>query len=375
MMTAEAVPSEGEGVIVDRRRLLGTAAGAVAGVTAMSGRAVAAGGGLTARLRPYLERALAAGAPSAVMGAVHGGRREVAGAAQEGPVPDGRTVFQLGSIGKTLTATAFARAVVAGTVRLDTPLALPPGFTVPRGTTRPITLRDLATHSSGLPRLPANLLAGADPYDPYAHYTLEDLAAGLLLTALDREPGTAYAYSNLGFGLLGQALAFDGVDALLRRRVAAPLGLRDTTTVLRPDMAARKAVGHLAGEPVPDWRDRVLSGAGTSVYSTADDMLRYLAAQLRPERSPLRDAIELTQRTHFTDPGTGLRLGLGWHVGTLSGGRTVTWHNGGTYGFATCAAFVRGSGTGVVLMVNTYGGEEGTFDALAFALLDELTGS
>lgn len=360
--------------IVDRRRLLGTAA-AAAGVALIPGKAVAAGDDLAAQVRSYLDRALAAGAPSAVFGVIRGGRRYVAGAGQDGPAPDGKTVFQLGSIGKTLTATALARAVGAGTVRLYTPLSLPSGFTVPRGETRRITLRDLATHSSGLPSLPANLLAEADPYNPYAHYTLEDLAAGLPQTPLNNEPGSAYAYSNLGFGLLGQALAFDGVDAMLQRRVAAPLGLSDTTTTLRPDMASRKAVGHMAGEAVPDWRDRVLSGAGTSMYSTADDMLRYLDAQLRPERSPLRDAIELTQRHHFTDPATGLRLGLGWHLGALSDGRTVTWHNGGTYGFSTCAAFDRESGTAVVVMVNTYSDASRAFDALVFALLDELVGS
>ncbi|CQR59839.1 serine hydrolase domain-containing protein [Streptomyces leeuwenhoekii] len=359
---------------MDRRRLLGTAV-AAAGVALIPGRAMAAGDGLAAQVRPYLDRALAAGAPSAVFGVIRGGRRYVAGASQEGPAPDGKTVFQLGSIGKTLTATALARAVGAGRVRLSTPLSLPPGFAVPRGETRRITLRDLATHSSGLPRLPVNLLAEADPYNPYAHYTLEDLAAGLSQTSLGNEPGTAYTYSNLGFGLLGQALAFDGVDAMLQRRVAAPLGLSDTTTTLRPDMASRKATGHMAGEAVPDWRDRVLSGAGTSMYSTVDDMLRYLDAQLRPERSPLRDAIELTQRHHFTDPSTGLRLGLGWHFGALSDGRTMTWHNGGTYGFSTCAAFERKSRTAVVMMVNAYSDASRAFDALVFALLDELVGS
>ncbi|MEV5320936.1 serine hydrolase domain-containing protein [Streptomyces sp. NPDC052687] len=360
---------------MNRRRLMGTVA-AAAGTALIPGRATAAGDGLAARVRPYLDRALAAGAPSAVFGVIRDGRRHVAGAAKDGPAPDGRTVFQLGSIGKTFTATALARAVGAGRVRLDTPLTLPPGFTVPRGKTRHITLRDLATHSSGLPRLPANLLDDADPYNPYAHYTLKDLAAGLPRTALVHEPGSAYAYSNLGFGLLGQALAFDGVDLMLRRRVTAPLRLPDTTTTLRPDMASRKAVGHMEGEAVPDWRDRVLSGAGTSMYSTADDMLRYLSAQLRPERSPLREAIELTQRHHFTDPGTGLRLGLGWHFGTLSDGRTVTWHNGGTYGFSTCAVFHRKSGTAALMMVNTFSGDGATsFDALAFDLLAELAGS
>ncbi|QOV37179.1 beta-lactamase family protein [Streptomyces ferrugineus] len=359
---------------MNRRKFLGAAA-AGAGVSLMPRVATAAEGELGARVRRCLDRALAAGSPSVVCGVIRGTQRHVAGASKKGPAPGGRTVFQLGSITKTLTATALARAVCSGRVRLDSPLVLPPAFPVPRKGPRRITLADLATHTSGLPSLPPNLLAHADPYDPYAHYRLDDVAAGLAETALSTEPGSTYQYSNLGYGLLGQALAFDDVDAMLRRKVAVPLRLTDTTTTLRPDMASRKAVGHLEGEPVPDWHDRVLSGAGTSMFSTADDMIRYLDAQLRPERSPLRDAIELTQRPHFTAD-QDLRIGLGWHISTLPGGRTMTWHNGGTGGFSTCAAFERRSRTAVVMMVNTFSEEADDsprpVDALTFGLLAEL---
>jgi D-alanyl-D-alanine-carboxypeptidase/D-alanyl-D-alanine-endopeptidase len=368
---------------MDRRRFLTVtttaATSAAAGVSLLPGNAAAAEDDLAARVRRYVDRALAADSPSVVCGVIHGSRTYVAGGSVAGgrgaSVPDGRTVFQLGSIGKTFTATALARAVCEGKARLDEPLVLPARFRIPRKGPRRITLADLATHTSGLPSLPPNLLAGADPYDPYAHYTLDDLAAGLRETTLSTEPGRTYAYSNLGFGLLGQALAFDDVDAMLRRRVTSPLRMPDTTTTLRPDMASRKAVGHYAGDPVPDWHDAVLSAAGTSIYSTADDMLRYLGAQLRPERSPLRDAIELTQRPRFT-VGQDLRLGLGWHLSPLPSGRTMTYHNGGTGGFSTCAAFSRQSRTAAVMMVNTAGEEATTdprpVDELTIALLDEL---
>lgn len=358
---------------MNRRTFVGSlATGTAASLLPRS--AGAAESDLAARVGRCLDRALAAGSPSAVCGVIRGAHRYTAGASRSGPAPDGRTVFQLGSIGKTLTATALARAVCAGTVRLDAPLVLPPAFRVPsKG--RPVTPADLATHTSGLPSLPPNLLTDADPYDPYAHYTVDDLAVGLAGTTPDAEPGSAYQYSNLGFGLLGQSLAFDDVDAMLKREVTAPLRLHDTTTTLRADMASRKAVGHLEGDPVPDWHDRVLTGAGTSVYSTAADMVRYLAAQLRPERSALRDAIELTQRPHFTVDET-LQLGLGWHLTTPAGGRTVTWHNGGTGGFSTCAAFSTDNATAVVMMVNTASEESDTaarpVDALTFALLAEL---
>ncbi|WP_371661723.1 serine hydrolase domain-containing protein [Streptomyces sp. NBC_00280] len=365
---------------MNRRKLLGSMT-AGAGVSLLPGNATAAGNStsaevdLAARVGRYLDRALAAGSPSVVCGVIRGADGYTAGASQDGPAPDGRTVFQLGSIGKTLTTTALARAVCSGTVRLDAPLVLPPAFRIPRKGPRRITLVDLATHTSGLPALPPNLLAEADPYDPYAHYTLDDLAVGLAETTLSTEPGSTYDYSNLGLGLLGQSLAFDDVAAMLERDVTTPLRLTDTTPTLRPDMASRKAIGHLAGDPVPDWHDHVLTGAGSSVYSTADDMLRFLGAQLRPERSPLRDAIELTQRPHFTVD-QNLRLGLGWHLSALPGGRTMTWHNGGTGGFSTCAAFSRQSMTAVVMMLNTFSQESDSeprpVDALTFALLAEL---
>ncbi|WP_030622277.1 serine hydrolase domain-containing protein [Streptomyces sclerotialus] len=364
---------------MNRRAFLITATAAAAAGLPLLPTPAAARGGLPSRVRHYLARALAAGSPGVVCGVIQGGRRYVAGAGKrsaDGPAPDSRTVFQLGSISKTLTATALAHAVCAGTARLDAPLVLPARFRIPRKGPRRITLGDLATHTSGLPSLPPNLLKGADPQDPYAHYTLDDLAAGLRETQLSTEPGSVYAYSNLGFGLLGQALAFDDVDSMLRRDVASPLRLTDTTTKLRPDMAARKAVGHLAGEPAPDWHDHVLSAAGTSMYSTADDMLRFLGAQLRPKHSPLQAAIELTQRPRFTDSGSGLRIGLGWHLAPLPTGRTMTWHNGGTGGFSSCAAFSRESGTAVVMMVNTFSQESATearpVDALTFELLKEL---
>ncbi|MEU1788219.1 serine hydrolase domain-containing protein [Streptomyces sparsogenes] len=362
---------------MDRRKFLAVATAATGAPLLVGHTAAAADDHLPALVRRYLDRALDAGSPSAVCGVVHGARTHVAGAGEGpgGPAPDGRTVFQLGSITKTLTATALARAVCEGTARLDAPLVLPDRFPVPHKGPRRITLADLATHTSGLPSLPPNLLAGADPEDPYAHYTLDDLATGLGEITPATEPGSSYAYSNLGFGLLGQALAFDAVDTMLRRRVTSPLGLRDTTTTLRPDMASRKVVGHLAGAPVPDWHDHVLSAAGSSMYSTADDMVRFLRAQLRPGRTPLGAAIELTQRSRFTADDQ-LRVGLGWHLSPLSGGRTMTWHNGGTGGFSTCAAFNRESGSAVVMMVNTYSEQTATdprpVDALTFALLDEL---
>ena len=363
---------------MDRRKFLTVATGAMCRFAVQRpGNATAAEGDLAARVRRYLDRALAAGSPSAVCGVIRGGtdtRPARPGRPRTGRqdgVParlDRQDPHRHRSRARRVFGHGPPRRAARSAPRVPHPAQGP-------SADHPGRPGDPHLRSA---LLPPNLLAEADPYDPYAHYTLDDLAVGLAETTLSAEPGSTYEYSNLGFGLLGQSLAFDDVPAMLEREVTPPLRLPDTTTTLRPDMASRKAVGHLDGDPVPDWHDHVLTAAGTSIYSTADDMLRYLGAQLRPERSPLRDAIELTQRPHFTVD-ENLRLGLGWHLSTLSDGRTMTWHNGGTGGFSTCAAFSRQSMTAVVMMVNTLSEESDTeprpVDALTFALLDELDGT
>jgi CubicO group peptidase (beta-lactamase class C family) len=140
---------------------------------------------------------------------VDGDKNEVLafGQLDNGKAPDGDTVYEIGSMTKTFTATLLAKAVVAGRVTLDTPVAqLLPDFKVPSRGGKQITLGAIATQHSGLPRLPSNLLRN-DPSNPYADYDAVKLKAFLAGYELPRDPGAAYEYSNLGFGLLGYALA------------------------------------------------------------------------------------------------------------------------------------------------------------------------
>jgi serine-type D-Ala-D-Ala carboxypeptidase/endopeptidase len=112
---------------------------------------------------------------------------------------------------------------------LDDPVQtfLPPEVQVPREGTREITLIDLATHRSGLPRLPPNLASGSDPKDPYAHITTERFYEELAVTELVSPIGSEVLYSNFGFGLLGHALELTAGVAfadLLRERVTSRSG-------------------------------------------------------------------------------------------------------------------------------------------------------
>jgi len=123
---------------------------------------------------------------------------------------DGDTVLEIGSITKVFTSILLADMVEHGEVSLNDPIAkfLPKSVRVPTKDGKEITLVDLSTHTSGLPRLPTNL-APKDPRNPYADYTVEQLYDFLSKYTLTREIGSKYEYSNLGVGLLGHLLLYD----------------------------------------------------------------------------------------------------------------------------------------------------------------------
>jgi CubicO group peptidase (beta-lactamase class C family) len=117
---------------------------------------------------------------------------------------NGDTVFEIGSITKMFTALLLTDMVQRGDVALGDPVAkyLPPDVTMPQRGGRQITLQDLATHTSGLPRLPSNL-ASKDPSNPYVDYSIAQLYQFLSGYQLTRDIDSQFDYSNLGFGLLG----------------------------------------------------------------------------------------------------------------------------------------------------------------------------
>lgn len=156
-------------------------------------------------------------------------------------------MFEIGSITKVFTALLLADMVQKAEVALTDLLAkfLPREVIVPGSTGQSITLRHLATHTSGLPRMPDNFRP-ADRTNPYAGYSIEQLYDFLSGHELSRNVGEAFAYSNLGYALLGHALARDArvdYEALIRSRILAPLGMNSTSTSLSSDMTSRSPSG------------------------------------------------------------------------------------------------------------------------------------
>jgi serine-type D-Ala-D-Ala carboxypeptidase/endopeptidase len=309
---------------------------------------------LPERVAKAAEERVAAGmVQTLVLGIVDGDKIEVRafGKLDDGRAPDGDTVYEIGSITKTFTATLLAREVLAGHLTLDTPVArLLDGFRIPSRNGKEITLGALATQHSGLPRLPANMQP-ADPANPYADYDTAKLKEFLAIYELPRDPDATYEYSNLGFGLLGYALAQSGhvsYATMVGEGIFKPLGMTMSGLAFTDTMRAHLASGHDDnGKPAKNWDIDALAGAG-AIRSNANDMLRYLKANMGLDPSPLAEAMKFAQEPR-RDVNSNMRIGLAW----ITTGRGIVWHNGGTGGYRSFLGFDAGRRRGVVILCNT----------------------
>jgi CubicO group peptidase (beta-lactamase class C family) len=328
---------------------------------------------LAARARAYVDDARLA--PGVVIGVLEadGSRRFVAHGASGHPhrTPLGPgSVFEIGSITKVHTALLLAQMVAAGEVAYDQRIAtLFPADLALAEPLASITLEQLATHTSGLPRLalsPANLLRGLFSDDPYAGSTPDEIfraVAGADSARLG-ERGR-FNYSNLGVALLGQLLARKaGIDysVALAQRVFAPLGLHAWPLTPLPRDAPSFVQGHGANfRPAAAWHLDAYAPAG-GLQASAAELLDFAASQLAAGTDWVRDAQRLRQPLDAT---SGRSNALGWAVQRL-GTREVWWHNGGTGGFRTYLAIVPAEGIALVVLTNG----KGDADALARGILD-----
>lgn len=289
------------------------------------------------------------------------GRTRVVAVGDPGPghLPlDGNRVFEIGSITKVFTATVLAEMVAEGQVKLDDPvqLYLPPTVHVPSRNGKSITLGSLSSQNSGLPRLPGNMRPG-DPSNPYADYSVQQLYAFLSDYQLPRDPGAQFEYSNLGVGLLGHALALragKSYEVMVRERIWKPLNMTHTAITLTPYMKQHLALGHdTAGNVVPNWDLPTLAAAG-AIRSTTLDMLKFLSANLHPERGALERAMDFAHQSRAAVTPPNVSIGLNWIIQRTPGG-TILWHNGGTGGYRTFAGIDPVRNVGVVVMTNSGG--------------------
>jgi CubicO group peptidase (beta-lactamase class C family) len=294
-----------------------------------------------------------------VAGILDGDRRSVAAygssGSENGRPLDADTGFEIGSITKVFTALLFADMVVRGEVAPGDPVAkfLPADVHVPDFEGKPITLLDLATYTSGLPRLPTNF-APIDKNNPYLDYTVGSLYAFLSSYKLGYAPGTHYEYANLGFGLLGHALALRAglsYEELVVSRICAPLGMDSTRIALSPSMKERLARGHDSGlGPVANWDIPVLAGAG-ALRSTANDLLTFLDMCMGNKQTPLAAAMTMTLGERRPTSEKGPQVGSGWFISTRHRDE-IAWKDGGTGGYASYIGFSTKTRRASILLSN-----------------------
>lgn len=268
---------------------------------------------------------------------------------------DADTLFEIGSITKVFTSLLLADAVQRHEVALADPVAkyLPAGVKLPERAGHQITLVDLATHTSGLPRMPDNL-SPKDPSNPYADYSLAQLYQFLSQVELTRDIGSQVEYSNLGAALLGQALthrAGQDYEALVRERITEPLGMPSTRVLLPPDLKARLTPGHDQNlQPATNWDLPTFAGAG-ALRSSANDLLTFLAAALHAQETPLSEALALMTSVRRPTNDASSSVALAWQVRNAHG-REIFWHNGGTGGYRTFIGYDPKAQTGVAVLSN-----------------------
>lgn len=283
--------------------------------------------------------------------------------------PDGATLYKLGSVGKTFTATTLAYHVVNYPlkVKLDDPINkfFPEGQSLPfwhpdgePNNLTKITLLNLATHHSSLPDSPPNVVGPPGYTIPKLMEFVGSDRPDYHVRPLSEQPGTKWIYSNTGFGLLGvvmENISNQRYQELLIKVICNELKMPDTRIELSDEQKSRLATGYQDGKAV----DLAIPtspgfyGAGGN-YSTMNDMLKYLAWNMGLTDSSLNNLLETLHKPRITTGKDDAWVGLAWQINFLTKDlpQKYIWKDGATTGYATFICFVPETKTGVVILSN-----------------------
>lgn len=284
-------------------------------------------------------------------------------------VENHQRIFEIGSITKVFTSTLLAQLVLENKVTLDDPIN--DSMDILLKDNVQITFRQLSNHTSGLSRLPLNMII-TDPLNPYKDYNEANLRQYLSdKMKLQANPGEKYEYSNLGAGLLGYLVGKiekTSYEKQLQERILNKYGMNSTTTN-RQLVADRLIKGlDLNGKETPNWDFDVLVGCG-GLLSCTDDLAKFALAQLDESNKELA----LT-RTKTYDINKSMDMALGWHIIIADSGAEWAFHNGGTGGYTSSMVIDTANKTSVIILsnVSAFNKNMGNIDALCFELMKSL---
>lgn len=300
-------------------------------------------------------------------------------------IPTQETMFEIGSVSKVFTATLLARIVKESKLSLKHSITdfgyLPRNIKADK---KEITLEQLVTHTSGLPRMsldiykPTQLWSVVSGGNPYAWYT-EDKMYQIFKQVRLKNPAKEIRYSNIGYGLLGLLLenyANTTYQNLIQEKISQPLNLQDTTVRMDDNQTARFASGYqgyfklgklyLAKKAKPWDFATGMQGAG-SLRSTGQDMLRFLTANMQDSEQKLTKVLKKTHQTLKNIDED--RIGMGWFIKEIPDAQQeIIFHNGITGGYAAFIAMTSDYRFGVVVLSST----SRSVSNIGHAVLDKL---
>ncbi|APV50365.1 hypothetical protein BWI17_12075 [Betaproteobacteria bacterium GR16-43] len=282
---------------------------------------------------------------------------------------DKDSIFEVGSFTKVLTGLLLADMIHRGEVALSDPISkyAPPGAPLPKQSGREITLGDLVTHRSSLPRLPT-AYQPSDLSNPYKGFDSKALYEALAKTELTADIGTRQEYSNFGYMLLSDLLgrrAGKRFDVLLEERILKPLGMTSTSVVLTPEAAKRRVQGHGPNyREVPAWDfEPEVAGAG-GVNASLLDLMRFADAAAGRRTMGLKPVFDTSFVPLINEPERTSTL-FAWGMRKRAVGRLL-FHNGQTGGMRTMVVVNPDNGTGAVVLTDS----GANLEDLAFHLAD-----
>lgn len=280
-------------------------------------------------------------------------------------------IFEIGSVTKVFTATLLSHIVQSQNLALNNPIS--EYIQIKSDSVANISLKQLANHTSGLPRLPSNLnLNKVNPYNPYKDYDNEKLNSYLTEDfELVNTPGSSYLYSNLGAGLLGYILSQITempYEQLLQNYIFSKYKMQNSTTEIHK--VKENLVDGLSanGSLTPNWNLNALVAAG-GIYSSTNDLSKFVMAQFNDNDHILK----MTQNKTF-EVNKNLAIGLGWHIVKRPNGDKYLWHNGGTGGYTSSMAINLEENEAIIILSNisAFHPQKSNIDKIVFTLLEKM---
>ncbi|MDR1383653.1 MAG: beta-lactamase family protein [Planctomycetaceae bacterium] len=293
-------------------------------------------------------------------------------------VPDVDTIYEIASMSKVFTGVLLGEMVARGELAIDDPLEkfYPKETSLPNFHGNKITLKHLASHCSGIPRLPTDFweTANQTPDNPYLCYSAEKIVRFLNDYQLTAAPGTRYEYSNLGMSIVGvtlERMTGKSYETLVQERIAQPLEMKNIAVTLTDNMRQKLAPPYNAEKKrVSNW-DMTGFAAGGGLRTSMRDLIKFAQANAlmldsfsefaSQPKHPLIRGISKAAEWQFEDVSHNRRVGLGWHI-EPSG---VLMHNGQTGGYHSFILVDPKSHRAVILLTNT---ATETVDALGYEI-------